>query len=60
MSKSEKGKWKLRYEDGEFWIQNAKDVDDDTSIDDITGFFFSKRLLIEDEEALRLFEHAAL
>jgi hypothetical protein len=42
VSKSEKGKWNLRYEDGEFWIQNAKDVDDETSIEDITGFFFLK------------------
>ena len=44
MSKSEKGKWNLRYEDGEFWIQNGQDsdVDDETSIEDITGFFFLK------------------
>jgi hypothetical protein len=42
VSKSEKGKWKLRYENGEFWIQNTKDVGDDTSIEDITGFFFLK------------------
>jgi hypothetical protein len=32
------GQWRLRFQDGEFWVQSTKDLDDDGIVEDITGY----------------------
>ena len=43
----EKDDWLLRFQDGEFWIQSTKEINDEESVEDITGNLTSDRVLIK-------------